>query len=316
MKVHRTIEEIPKITKPVLTLGTFDGVHLGHQEIISFLKEHAERVGGETVVLTFHPHPRTVLHPDDHNLVLIQSLEDRIKKLEDFGVDHLILFPFTQEFSRLSATDFVRQILVNQLNVKVMTIGYNHHFGRNREGSLDLLQELGNTYDFEVVEIPAFRLNEKSVSSTKIRSALIEGDIEQANTYLGKPFSFMGRVIRGNQIGTTIGFPTANIQPLSEIQVIPKNGVYAVRIGVDRDIYGGMCNIGNRPTVTENGERRIEIHIFDFNKVIYESDVRLYFIDHIRDENQFDSLEALKEQLKADEMQCRELLGSGSSVGS
>ena len=315
MRVYAEEQEIPKIKNPVLTIGTFDGVHLGHQQILQLLKDKAEKIDGETVLFTFEPHPRMVLNPDDHNLELIQPIEDRIRLLEDFGLDHLILFPFTKEFSRLSATDFIRKIMVNQIGVKMMTIGYNHHFGRNREGSIELLRELGEIYDFEVEEQQAFRIGEISVSSTKIRSAIKAGDIELANEYLGRSFCFRGVVIKGDQLGSKIGFPTANIQPIGEHQVIPANGVYAVRTRINGTIYDGMCNIGHRPTVSRDGEQRVEINIFDFNSSIYGAEVELFFIKHIRKEQAFDNLEKLKEQLTKDEEHSRIILGhSGTPV--
>ena len=308
MKVYRSINEIPTIENPVLTLGTYDGVHLGHQEIISFLKKNAEAIGGETVIFTFHPHPRMVLHPDDHGMKLIQSIDERIRKLEQFGIDHLILFPFTAEFSRLSATEFVRDILVNQINVAKMTIGYNHHFGRNREGNLEILKELGVVYDFQVEEIPAFRTGEVSISSTKIRKAIASGDMQTAQQYLGEPFGFQGRVVKGDQIGTKIGFPTANILPDSPHQVIPANGVYAVKVTFQNKTWGGMMNIGIRPTVSDGTEQRLEVHLFDFEQDIYDAYLRIEFIQRIRDERSFESIDALKKQLENDQTTCLRVL--------
>lgn len=308
MKVYRSIEEIPSIKNPVVTLGTYDGVHLGHQEIISFLKRNAERIGGETVLFTFHPHPRMVLHPDDHGMKLIQSIDERISKLERFGIDHLILFPFTEEFSRLSATEFVRDILVNKINVAVMNIGYNHHFGRNREGNLELLKELGIVYDFQVEEIPAFRTGDISISSTKIRKAIHSGDLKTAQKYLGEAFAFKGSVVRGDQIGTKIGFPTANIEPESPNQIIPASGVYAVKVHFGNHELKGMMNIGLRPTVSSKKEQRLEVHLFDFNDDIYDEVLHITFIERIRDEQEFESLEALTMQLKNDQATCISML--------
>ncbi|MCG8575248.1 MAG: bifunctional riboflavin kinase/FAD synthetase [Flavobacteriales bacterium] len=313
MKVYEIDKEFPKIKNPVLTLGTFDGVHLGHQKILRFLKEGADRHEGETVLFTFFPHPRMVLHPDDHNLSLIQTIEKRIEMLDRFGLDNLILYPFTKEFSRTPATEFIRDIMVNQLSVKMMTIGYNHHFGRNREGSIQLLEELGHVYDFEVKEIPALRVEEKSISSTKIRNAILEGDILTANEYLGRSFGFEGTVVQGNQIGSQIGFPTANIDPKGPHQLIPEKGVYAVKAKIAGKIYSGMCNIGYRPTVTSSGERRIELHIFNFDQRIYGEELELFFINRIREEVEFASLDELKAQLKKDEESCRTILDVDST---
>lgn len=308
MKVYRSVDEIPSIKNPVVTLGTYDGVHLGHQEIISFLKKNAKRTGGETVLFTFHPHPRMVLYPEDHGMKLIQSIDERIEKLERFGIDHLILFPFTEEFSRLSATEFVRDILVNKLNVSMMTIGYNHHFGRNREGNLELLKELGIVYDFKVEEIPAFRTGDISISSTKIRKAIQCGDLQTAKLYLGESFSFKGKVVRGDQIGSKIGFPTANMQLLTPHQIIPTNGVYAVKVKYANRTIKGMMNIGQRPTVSELKEQRIEVHLFDFNEDIYDNIIDVQFIARVRDEQEFESLEALTNQLKNDQATCLHML--------
>lgn len=308
MRVYRSIDEIPAIKDPVVTLGTYDGVHLGHQEIISFLKKSAAEIGGETVLFTLHPHPRMVLHPDDHGMKLIQSIDERIRKLEQFGIDHLILFPFTPEFSRISATEFVRDILVNRINVSMMTIGYNHHFGRNREGNLALLKELGIVYDFQVEEIPAFQTNDVNISSTKIRKAIQEGDIQTASTYLGENFAFKGNVIKGDQIGTKIGFPTANLQPQSPHQIIPANGVYAVKVKHNEQELSGMMNIGHRPTVSDSVEKRLEVHLFDFDQDIYGTQISVEFIQRIRDERTFESLEALTKQLENDQATCLRLL--------
>lgn len=309
MKVYKSLDEIPPIHNPVITLGTFDGVHLGHQSILNHLKATAQRIKGETVVFTFHPHPRIALYPDDHGLELIQSLDERIKKLAQFGIDHLILFPFTKEFSRLTATEFVRNILVNQLHIHTLTIGYNHHFGRNREGSLELLQELAPLYNFKVEEIPAFLESEKSVSSTKIREAIHAGDIELANRFLGSIYNFEGVVVEGDKLGNTIGFPTANIN-IDKIQLIPLKGVFAVRVKYNNQFYDGMMNIGKRPTIAADGERRVEINLFEFSENIYGENLVVYLIDRIREEETFNSLNALKAQLKKDEINCRNILSS------
>jgi riboflavin kinase/FMN adenylyltransferase len=307
LKVYYSLEEVPTIKNPVLTLGTYDGVHIGHQQIIDFLSKSAKRIDGETVLFTFHPHPRMVLYPDDHNLELIQDMGRRIECLEEAGIDHLILVPFTKEFSRQSAIEFVRNTLVNSLQVKLLTIGYNHHFGRNREGNIDLLRELSAIYNFEVEEIPAFKLEEVSVSSTKIRNAIKAGEIEKANSYLGHVFRFKGTVIHGDKIGTQLGYPTANIGEIEATQLTPAAGVYAVKTKVADQFFQGMLNIGTRPTVSASNEQRIEVHIFDFSKDIYGSEIELYFIDKIRDEKSFKSKEDLIEQLGKDEVNCKRI---------
>lgn len=311
MKVHRSLENIPPIKNPVLTIGTFDGVHRGHQSILSQLKETAEKIGGETVVFTFHPHPRIALHPEDHGLELIQSLEDRIVKLEKSGIDHLILFPFTKEFSRLTATEFVRNILVNQLHIHTLIIGYNHHFGRNREGNIDLLKELSPIYGFRIAEISAYTESNEKVSSTKIREAVSAGRVLEAEQFLGELFHFHGKIVPGDKIGQTIGYPTANIQ-VDTLQLIPKKGVFAVRVKLEEQFYDGMMNIGNRPTISSNGEKRIEIHLFDFSENIYGKELVVYLIDRVREERNFPSVKELAQQLKEDESLCRSILRRSS----
>lgn len=309
MKVHYSLEDLPQIRKPVLTIGTFDGVHLGHQSILNHLKQTAARIGGETVVFTFHPHPRIALNPEDHGLELIQMPEERFAKLERLGIDHLILCPFDKEFSRTSATEFVRNILVNKIHLHTLTIGYDHHFGRNREGNIQLLRELAPVYGFHVEEIPAFIESEKSVSSTKIREAISEGDIAEANQLLGEVYHFGGEVVKGDQLGSKIGFPTANIQ-VNKLQLMPKSGVFAVRVKRGDHYLDGMMNIGKRPTVLRNGERRVEIHLFEFSESVYGENLVVYLIDKVRDEQSFPSLDALTEQLKKDETICRHILAS------
>jgi riboflavin kinase/FMN adenylyltransferase len=316
LKVYYSIDEVPVINNPVITMGTFDGVHLGHQKVIDFLKKNAAEINGETVLFTFHPHPRIVLNPEDHGLELIQTIEERIEKLASFGIDHLILFPFTFEFSRMTATEFIRDIMVAKLNVKIMTIGYNHHFGRNRTGNLNSLKELGEIYDFKVIEIPAFKVGEdqKNVSSTKIREAIRIGDISKATKFLGTYFSFSGIVVSGDKIGTKIGFPTANIKTKSPYQITPKSGVYAVYIKIKGTTYKGMMNIGFRPTIGENGDKRIEVHIFDFNQTIYDNNVSIEVVQMIRDEITFESLDKLTEQLKKDETNCLNILSAPAKL--
>lgn len=308
MKVYHSVDEVPEIKNPVITLGTFDGVHLGHQKIITLLNESAKKINGESVLFTFHPHPRMVLHPLDHNLEMIQSIDLRIKRLEEAGVQHLILHPFTKQFAKQSATEFVRNILVNKLNVKLMTIGYNHLFGKNREGNIDLLLELAAVFNFEVLEIPAYKHGELSISSTKIRRAIKDGDITTANAFLGAPFCFEGTVKSGDKIGSKLGFPTANIGSIGETQLLPANGVYAVKVKVKGEVLGGMMNIGFRPTVSDGSEKRIEVHIFDLNQDLYGTQIEIYVLGKLRDEQSFESTLALKDQLEKDEINSKRML--------
>lgn len=299
MKIYSDISAFKNVDKPILTTGTFDGVHFGHRKIIDRLSQIANDCGGETVLLTFAPHPRMVLFPDDHGLQLINTLDEKIKLLEEAGIQHLIIHPFTLEFSRTKSMTFVRDILVNQLNTHKLVIGYNHHFGRNREGSFEHLKEYSHLYGFEVEEIPVQLLDDVDVSSTKVRKALKKGEVKLANEFLGYNYSLKGKVIKGKEIGRTIGFPTANIQVADSTKLIPENGVYAVKINVSAKEYTGMMNIGTNPTI--NGSHQsLEVHIFDFDASIYDEEIRIRFLDRIRSEIKFESLEALQEQLQED----------------
>ena len=252
MKVYNSIEEFKTASKTAVTIGTFDGVHNGHNVIIAQLKNAASKIGGESVILTFFPHPRMVLYPDDNELRLLNTIEERKEMLRKAKIDHLIIHPFSKEFSRLSSTEFVRDILVNKLNVSTLVIGYDHHFGRNREGSFKHLQELAPLYDFNVEEIAAQEIQQINISSTKVRISLSNGEIHAANQFLGYNYSIKGMVVAGNKMGRTIGFPTANIKIDEWYKLIPSKGVYAVQILLDNKTYKGMLNIGNRPTLNKN----------------------------------------------------------------
>ena len=253
MKVYTQIEDFRNIKNPVVTTGTFDGVHLGHQKIISRLIDVAKEEQGETVLLTFYPHPRMVLFPDDNELKLLNTQQEKIRLLEKYGIDHLIIHPFTKEFSRLTSVEFVRNILVNSIHTKRLVIGYNHHFGRNREGSFEHLKEFGPVYGFDVEEIPAKDIDHIEISSTKIRQALQAGEVEVAATYLGHTYSVSGKVVQGKQLGRTIGYPTANILMEDKYKLIPADGVYAVKVELNGVMYQGMLNVGNNPTIEGKG---------------------------------------------------------------
>jgi riboflavin kinase/FMN adenylyltransferase len=310
VNVFQDFHSIEKIHHPVITIGTFDGVHIGHQKIINQLNEEAEKINGESVLFTFYPHPRMVLYPESHGIKLIQTQEEKMAKLEKMGLKNCIVFPFTFEFSRMTALEFVRDFLVNQLHVKKLVIGYDHQFGKNREGSLQFLKDICETYDFEVIEIPAQDIDEVNVSSTKIREAILAGNIEKANDYLGDIFELTGTVVKGNQLGRTISYPTANIMLNSDLKLIPGNGVYAVRVNVRGVWFGGMMNIGTRPTVVSNGGRTIEVNIFDFDQTIYDETVTVQFLSKWRDEQKFNGLDELKNQLKLDEETIRTVLSA------
>ena len=295
MKVYRDFEEVGNIPNAVLTIGTFDGVHLGHQKIIERLKSEAKKISGETVLFTFFPHPRMVINPTNHGLKLIQTEAEKIENLERLGLDHLIIFPFTKAFSNLSADEFVKEYLIEKLHVKTIVVGYDHQFGKNREGTLKHLQKLSEILPFEVIEIPAHEVDEINVSSTKIRKAIEIGDVQTANNYLNEPFEISGKVVQGNQIGRTIGFPTANIEVDDALKIIPAIGVYAVEIVLaDQRKLEGMMNIGIRPTVTDSEEVKIEVFIFDFSETIYDQRIKVYLLQRIRGEHRFQSLEVLR----------------------
>ena len=282
----------------IVTIGTFDGVHIGHQKIIEKVVQTANKSNKKSVLLTFFPHPRMVLQKEA-SIELINTIDERAQLLAKTGLDYLIIHPFSKEFSRLSALDFVRDILVNQLNISKLIIGYDHHFGKNREGNLEQLTEYSYLYDFEVEEIAAQDIDEVSVSSTKIRKALSAKNIKTANKYLGYNFMLNGQVVNGKQLGGKIGFPTANIEVKEDYKLIPKTGVYIVRSTVNNQVIFGMMNIGFRPTI--NGEHQtIEVHFFDFNTDLYQQNLQIEVLYFLRDEQKFDSIKDLIYQLKKD----------------
>jgi riboflavin kinase/FMN adenylyltransferase len=306
LKVTYGLNNFKTISCAVATTGTFDGVHLGHRKILNQLVAKAKKVGGESVLLTFSPHPRIVLQPDVE-LELLSSENEKISLLEKTGIDHLIIHPFTREFSRTQSLDFVREHLVNKIGVKHLVIGYDHHFGRNREGSFDHLKEFGPIYGFEVEEIAAFDIDQVNVSSTKIRNALAEGNVELANMYLGAPYSISGRVIKGNQIGRTIGFPTANIECDFMQKLLPADGVYAGKLHVNGHTYNAMANLGSRPTIGSK-QRKLEVHCIGTDIHLYESEVRFELYKFLRGIEEFANLEALKKQLEVDKKEANLVL--------
>ncbi len=299
MKVTHSIFDFIPTQKTFVTIGTFDGVHIGHQEIIKKLVKDAKEDGKKSVLLTFFPHPRMVLQKDV-SIQLIHTIQERIKKLEELGLDYLIIHPFSKEFSRLTALEFVRDILVNKLDISKLVIGYDHHFGKNREGNIEQLTEYSELYDFEIEEIPAQDIDEVSVSSTKVRKALLAGDLETANSYLGYHYSITGKVVAGEKIGGKIGFPTANIKIAEDYKLIPKKGAYIVRTILDKKHHYGMMNIGHRPTV-EGKNQTIEVHFFNFNTDIYDKQITVELISYLREEHKFSSLEKLRAQLENDQ---------------
>lgn len=307
MQVHFNIDEIPKIKNAIVSQGTFDGVHLAHKKIIERLKQIASLKNGETVIITFEPHPRMVLFPLDHGLQLLSTLNEKINLLEKAGVDHLIIMPFTKDFSRQSSDQFIRNILVNKINTNTLVIGYDHRFGKNREGSFEHLKSSSSLYGFDVEEIPEQDIDDIAVSSSKIRQALLNNDIQTAQKYLGNTYSLEGIVVKGKQLGRTIGYPTANIEIENSFKLIPQDGVYAVWVWYNKARFGGMLNIGNNPTIKDKG-RSIEVNIFDFDKEIYSENLKIEFVTKLRNEEKFDGIEALKNQLHLDKQNAMSIL--------
>lgn len=307
MKIYNNLDNFEKIAFPVVTIGSFDGVHIGHKALIAKMTNYARKNNGETVLITFNPHPRVVLFPDRHDLKLINTPDEKVEQMHKAKIDNLVMFPFTIEFSKIKSIDFIRKVLVEKIGTKMFIIGYDHHFGNNREGDFEYLYELGKYYNFEVEEISAQDVNEISVSSTKIRNAINDGKIETANQFLGYTFSLQGKVVKGFQIGRTLGYPTANIDLSDKLKIIPAHGVYAVWIKIKDQLYKGMLNIGIRPTI--NAEvATIEVNIFDFEQDIYNHSIRVFFIGRIRDEEKFSGLDALKDQLALDKLKALEIL--------
>ncbi len=290
----------------VVTIGTFDGVHVGHKAILNRLVSTAKKEGLESVLLTFFPHPRMVLQTDS-NIKLINTLSEKKELLEEIGLDHLVIHPFTHAFSRLTALEYVRDILVNKLHAKKIIIGYDHRFGRNRNANIDDLREFGKTYGFEVLEISAQELDDVAISSTKIRNALKAGDIETANNYLGYPFMVSGNVVKGKALGRTMQYPTANLQLDETYKLIPKNGVYIVRSIIDDKVVFGITSIGTNPTVGGT-QKTIETFFLDLDKDLYGKKLKIEFLSHVRDEETFESLEELKDAIQNDETIAREFL--------
>ena len=298
MVTVQSISNYDKKHPTAITIGTFDGVHIGHRKILERLINDAKKTGLRSTVLTFFPHPRMVLQKDTE-IRLLNTIQEKIKILEFIGLDYLIIHPFTLEFSRLSSTEFVRDILVNELKVKKIIIGYDHRFGRNRNANIQDLFAFGNALNFEVEEIAAQEIDDVSVSSTKIRNALIEGDIKTANEYLGYNYMLTGDVKKGKGLGRQLNFPTANLFIAEKYKLIPKNGVYVVKSILNDKLFYGMMNIGFNPTVGGSA-KSIEIHFFDFNADLYGQNIQVDILERIRDEHKFNSLEELKVQLLKD----------------
>lgn len=300
LNIHTSFETFKDVARPIVTIGTFDGVHLGHACILQKIREIAQTQLGESVLLTFHPHPRMVLYPDDHGLQLLTTQEEKAELLRAAGLDHLVILPFTPAFSRIPAFDYVRDLLVNGLHTHTLVIGYDHRFGRNREGNHDTLVELSESFDYTVFEIPAQQIDAAEISSTKIRAALNNGDIAQANKLLGYTYQMGGTVEPGDGRGRTIGFPTANIRPAFDYKLIPAVGVYAAHCVVDGESWPAVVNIGRRPTFGDSDPIKIEAHLLNFSSDLYNKSVVLRFINRLRGEQKFGSIVELTDQIHRD----------------
>ena len=298
------------IKNAVVTIGTFDGVHLGHQAIFKEMRRLAKEVGGETVVVTFHPHPRQVLSIGTERLRFICSQEEKLKKIEEFGIDNVVIIPFTKEFAGTPSDVFIKDYIINHIHPAVIVVGYDHHFGKNRMGDYEMLNQLGEQYGFRTVQVGAQYVNDVAVSSTKIRNFLWMGNVKAANELLGYPYSVTGTVVMGNQIGRTLGFPTANLDIANEYLMINNPGVYACQTIIDGKLYNAMANTGLRPTIGDraDGDFIIEVNIFDFDGDLYGKTLKVWFIDRIRDEVKFKGLEALKQQLQHDREEAKKIL--------
>lgn len=299
MNIYHSLDSFRKLEYGVVTSGTFDGVHLGHKKILSRLKEISAQSGGESVVITFWPHPRMVVSEDSQGLQLLSTIDEKIELFAQLGIHHLAIVPFTRSFSELSSDEFIKHILVDKIGTKKLVIGYDHRFGRNREGSFEFLQKNCATYGFEVEEIPREDIEHTAISSSRIRKALVTGHVQEANELLGRPYSLSGTVVKGKQLGRTIGFPTANLHVHESYKLIPMNGVYIINAIYEGQRYQGMLNIGVRPTV-DGTIRTIEAHLFDFDKEIYGEDLNLELLHYLRPEQKFEGLEMLVKQINID----------------
>ena len=300
MRVFRDLSELKNIKDAVITIGSFDGVHVGHQKIISRLKQLSSELGVENYLITFDPHPRSVIYPKDNTLRLLSSQEEKIALFEKYGLDNIVIIPFTVEFSQISPQEYIEKFLVKNFNPKYIVIGYDHRFGLNRGGDLSLLQSVKEKYNFEVIEIPKQEIDEITISSTKIRNAIISGNLEAANTLLNHSYSLSGKVVRGRKLGTEIGFPTANLSLEESKKLIPKDGIYACKVIVEDMEFKGMLYIGDIPTIGTDNPKAIEVNIFDFNSDIYDQRISIQILHYLRDDKKFDGLNELKEQLNKD----------------
>lgn len=302
MTVYTNIQDLPIFNHSVITIGTFDGVHYGHQQILELMKSAAKQVNGETVIITFHPHPRKIIGTNKAPIFLLNTLEEKINLLEKYGIDHLVIIPFTEKFAQQTAEDYISDFLVNTFHPHTIIIGHDHRFGKDRTGDFQLLADKALEWGYQVKEIPGYMLNNITISSTKIREALLKGDIENAHDLLSYDYYFTGKVVKGNQLGRTIGYPTANIEMIDKNKLIPCNGVYSVLVTNEKlkiNQQGGMMNIGYRPTV-EGNTRTIEVNLFDFDQSLYDETLTITLKKYLRSEVKFSGLDELKKQLEKD----------------
>ena len=299
MAVFAAIDHLPEFKNAVLTAGTFDGVHEGHKAILQEVVRHAREINGESVLLTFEPHPRKLLFPGQP-LGIITPLQPKLQLLADTGIDHIVIVPFTKEFAALTAQQYIEEFMVGKFHPSCIIIGHDHRFGHDRKGGIDLLKQYAPIYNYELVEIPAQLIDKATVSSTKIRMAITAGHVEEAANMLGRPYELAGTVVHGSKLGRTLGYPTANLQPSDPEQIIPATGIYAIKAKHGGRLYDAMLSIGYNPTVTDKKELRIEANIFDFDKDIYGDELTLLLVKRLRDEVRFDSLQSLTDQLARD----------------
>lgn len=302
MKIYKDLKDLPIFQNAVLTIGSFDGVHIGHQQIIKQINDLAKSINGQSVLITFHPHPRLVLSKDAQNLKLLNTPNEKAILLEQYDVDVLVIVPFSKGFADQSPDEYIQDFLVKNFQPKIIAIGYDHKFGKDRVGNISYLKKFETAYNYKVVEISEQEIDNATVSSTKIREALQKGNISEAQKMLGHRFELTGKVAKGLQIGTQIGFPTANILIEDSYKLIPPEGIYAVWVYYNELKYKGMLYIGNRPTIDQNLAQTIEVNIFDFNLDIYGQELRVELVEYLREDAKFEGLEALQAQLEMDKV--------------
>ena len=308
MKVFRSIADLPSFKNAVVTIGSFDGVHIGHQKLLNRAKYLAEEIGGEDIIVTFHPHPRSIIYPKDNTLRLLSTLEEKLRLFEQCKVSNVVIVPFTFEFSQMDPREYIERFLINGFNPAYLILGYDHKFGFNRQGDIQLLRQYEQEGKFRIIEIKQQEIDEITISSTKIRRAITEGNIKESTMYLGHYYNIMGKVVKGDSLGEKIGFPTANIQVSVKDKLIPNEGIYAVYVWIDDQRFGGMLYIGNRPTIGDKLQTTVEVNIFDFSGSLYNETLVVEFVDFIRSDKKFDSLEGLTNQLYMDKATAQSVL--------